>query len=111
MNVSLPAAMEQFVRAQVDSGRYRTVSEVMRDGLRLLEEAEQRRLVEKWLYEDLTPEEEALLPPEIKNRVKDHFTRLVDEARTDVDAGRITDGPKAMKRIEDRLRTRFERKP
>ncbi len=103
--------MGEWVRAQVDAGRYRTVSEVMRDGVRLLQEAEHRRLLEKWLYEDLSPEEEALLPAEIKNRVKDHFTGLIDEARADVDAGRVVDGPKAMKRIEERLRSRFEREP
>lgn len=103
--------MGEWVRAQVDAGRYRTVSEVMRDGVRLLQEAEHRRLLEKWLCEDLSPEEQAQLPPEIRNRMKDHFTRLIDEARADVDAGRFVDGPEAMKRIKERLRSRFEREP
>ena len=108
MNVSLPSAMEQFVRAQVESGRYRSASEVLRDGLRLLEEAEQHWLVQKWLVEDLTPAEQAQLPQEVRDRVQAHFAKLIDEARADVAAGNIAEGSEAMQRIESRLRARFE---
>jgi antitoxin ParD1/3/4 len=34
---------EQFIRQQVDGGRYASASEVVRDALRLLEQEEQRR--------------------------------------------------------------------
>lgn len=34
---------EQFIRRQVDGGRYASASEVVRDALRLLEQEEERR--------------------------------------------------------------------
>jgi antitoxin ParD1/3/4 len=40
MNVSLGVQWEQFVNEKVESGRYLTASEVLRDGLRLLEQRE-----------------------------------------------------------------------
>lgn len=43
MNVSLTPELEQFVQSRVESGRYQTASEVIREGLRLLEEREQVR--------------------------------------------------------------------
>jgi antitoxin ParD1/3/4 len=38
MNVSLTRELEQFVNSKVASGRYQSASEVVREGLRLLEE-------------------------------------------------------------------------
>ncbi len=40
MNVSLGERWEQFVETKVRSGDYQTASEVLRDGLRLLEKEE-----------------------------------------------------------------------
>ena len=37
MNVSLTPELEEFVNLKVQSGRYSTASEVIREGLRLLE--------------------------------------------------------------------------
>jgi antitoxin ParD1/3/4 len=41
MNVSLTPELEKFVSTKVESGRYTSASEVVRDALRLLEERDQ----------------------------------------------------------------------
>ncbi len=49
MNVSLTPELEQFIARKVESGRYQSASEVIRDGLRLLlerEELHQKKLDE-----------------------------------------------------------------
>jgi antitoxin ParD1/3/4 len=43
VNVSLTPELEKFVEAKVESGRYTSASEVVREALRLLEEQEQIR--------------------------------------------------------------------
>lgn len=72
--------------------------------MRLLEEAEHRRLLEKWIFQGLSKEEIAGIPPELMERARTHFHRLVDTALRQVDAGGVTEGPAAM----DRLRGRIE---
>ena len=52
MNVSLTPDLEDFVTGKVQSGRYRSASEVVREALRLLEDREQaRQAVEAKLLE------------------------------------------------------------
>jgi antitoxin ParD1/3/4 len=46
MNVSLTTELEKFVSSKVDSGRYNSASEVVREALRLLEEHDQARSVQ-----------------------------------------------------------------
>lgn len=43
MNVSLTPQLEAFVKRKLDSGLYYSASEVIRDGLRLLEEKDHMR--------------------------------------------------------------------
>lgn len=43
MNVSLTPELEKFVEKKVKSGRYQSASEVIRDGLRLLEDEDRLR--------------------------------------------------------------------
>jgi len=46
MNVSLTPQLEQFVDRKVREGKYQTASEVIREGLRLLAERDQKRTLE-----------------------------------------------------------------
>ena len=46
MNVSLTTELEKFVSTKVESGRYNSASEVVREALRLLEEHDQARAVQ-----------------------------------------------------------------
>ncbi|MHC2456453.1 antitoxin ParD1/3/4 [Rhizobium leguminosarum] len=50
-NVALGNHYEEFVRKQLESGRYNNASEVVRAGLRLLEDHEVAR--ERWLNEEV----------------------------------------------------------
>ncbi len=43
VNVSLTPELDAFLQARVNSGRYQTTSEVVREALRLLERQEQER--------------------------------------------------------------------
>ena len=106
MNVSVPPALEQFIKAQVAAGRFRTASEVVREGLRLLQEAEHNRLLEKWLIEGLTKEEEAELPPELLQRAKTHVKGLIDKGLAEARAGLLLDGPETMQKLRDELKSR-----
>jgi antitoxin ParD1/3/4 len=44
-SVALGSHFEEFVKAQIASGRYNNASEVVRDGLRLLEDKEELRRI------------------------------------------------------------------
>lgn len=106
MNVSVPSSLEGFIKAQVAAGRFRTASEVVREGLRLLQEAEHHRLLEKWLYEGLTDSERAELPPEVLERARVHIQGLIDQGLAEARAGLLLDGPETMQRLRDELESR-----
>ena len=46
MHTPLSSHFETFIRDQVESGRYNNVSEVVRAGLRLLEDTERRHTIQ-----------------------------------------------------------------
>lgn len=45
LNVSLTPALERFIHGRITGGRYQTASEVVREGLRLLERQEQEHQI------------------------------------------------------------------
>jgi antitoxin ParD1/3/4 len=51
--ISLPVETADYIDAKVASGEYASASEVVRDGLRILQERE--RVLEKWLLEQVVP--------------------------------------------------------
>lgn len=107
-NVSLAPDQDRFVQAMVAGGRFRTASEVVREGLRLLEMQEHRRLLEKWIYDGLTGEEEERLPTVVKERARAHFAGLLDTAMADAEKGAVTDGPTTMAELRAELEARRE---
>jgi len=69
MNVSLTPELEKFVQKKVASGMYQTASEVVREGLRRLDDEERRRRAQM-------------------ERVRKHIAKGVAQA----DAGELVDG-------------------
>jgi antitoxin ParD1/3/4 len=86
MNVSLGEKWEHFVERKVESGDYQTASEVLRDGLRLLEKEE---LLKRISVRSL---------PELE-------TKLL-EAAASLDAGRGVDAGEALNRLKKRSKAR-----
>lgn len=86
MNVSLGEKWEHFVEAKVKSGDYQTASEVLRDGLRLLEKEE---LLKRISVASL-PELEA---------------KLLEAAKS-LDSGRAVDGEQVFARLRKRIKAR-----
>jgi antitoxin ParD1/3/4 len=56
--ISLPSEHANFIDAKVESGAYASASEVVRAGLRALQERDEA--VEKWLREEVAPAYDAM---------------------------------------------------
>ena len=87
MNVSLGMQWEQFVTDKVQSGRYQTASEVLRDGLRLLEQRE--RTLDRVSFGTKA---------ELEPRLQAGLDQL--------DAGKSVPGEVAVKRLRERAAAR-----
>jgi antitoxin ParD1/3/4 len=57
-NVHLPPELESFAKECVASGRYSSISEVVRPGLRSLQEAEERRVRFNQMLDEVRAEAE-----------------------------------------------------
>ena len=86
MNVSLGQKWEHFVADKVNSGDYQTASEVLRDGLRLLEK-------------------EALLKQISVSSLPELEAKLLKAAES-LDAGRGVDGKQVFARLRQRSKSR-----
>ena len=86
MNVSLTEELEELVLRQVESGRYGSVSEVIRAGLRLLDREEALR--ERWLEET-------------RAQVRDGIEQA--------ERGRLVDGEEAVARAKKRAAVKRQR--
>ena len=80
MNVSLTPELEQIVSLKVESGLYNSASEVVREGLRLLQQRDQLREMKL----------EAL-------------RKEIQKGIDDLEAGRVRDGGEVMAEFKSRL--------
>ena len=73
-NVHLTPQLEEFARSLVETGRYNNVSEVMREGLRLLQDREERHRAFMKMISDVEAEAER------------EGTYTIDEVSAELDA-------------------------
>ena len=109
MNVSISPELERFVKGLVETGRFNSASEVVREGLRLVERQERFRLLEKALLEGLSPEEEARLPPDLLSETMQHFRQQIQVGLDQAERGELIDGEAFFAQLRDR--TVRDRKP
>lgn len=102
-NVALTDEQDALVERLLKSGRYASASEVIRDGLRLLQRDEESRLLDKWLIEGLTPEEEASIPAGVLEHARETIRAKVREGLDEARRGEFVDGEKFFAHWKDRL--------
>jgi antitoxin ParD1/3/4 len=83
MNVSWTPELEKFVDGKVETGRYNNASEVVREGLRLLME---------------------------QDEVRKAYAAQIERGWQQALRGDVLDGPKAVARVRNRLKTGGKRR-
>lgn len=87
MSITLPTEMAKKIKAKVASGDYASESEVIREGLRALEERDS--VIEKWLRDEVVPTYDAYMAgresistlEDVKGRLREHMDRVEKRAR------------------------------
>jgi antitoxin ParD1/3/4 len=102
-NVSLTAQQDKFIDKMLSSGRYGSASEVVREALRLLEQEDRRRLLEKFLLEDLTGDEQARLAAELLRKARIDIRAKIQEGLGSLDRGDVVDGAEIFNRWRKRI--------
>lgn len=102
-NVALTDEQDALVERLLKSGRYASASEVIRDGLRLLQRDEESRLLDKWLVEGLTPEEEASIPAGVLEHARETIRAKVREGLDEARRGEFVDGEKFFAAWKSRI--------
>jgi antitoxin ParD1/3/4 len=87
--IALSPEVEILVQRQVESGKYRSIEEVLLAGMQLLEQ--QQQSIEEDLYQGRLPE----------------LQRLAQIGWEESQRGAVVDGPTAMNQILEDLRSRF----
>ncbi|MBC7899537.1 MAG: type II toxin-antitoxin system ParD family antitoxin [Saprospiraceae bacterium] len=80
MNVSLTPELERIISYKVESGMYNSASEVVREGLRLLQQRD-----------------------EFRQMKLDNLRKEVQKGVDDLEAGRFRDGSEVMAEMKERL--------
>lgn len=86
INISLTRELESFITRRVRSGRYQSASEVVREGLRLLQEHERAR-----------------------QGALDDFHRKIASGLGQIARGEVVDGESVFRKIRQRSRRRGKR--
>ena len=81
MNVSLTPEHERYVKNKVGSGLYASASEVVREGLRLLQEQDQ-----------------------LKTLRLEELRKQIELGLAEAEAGHLLDGPAVMRELKQRVR-------
>lgn len=83
MNVSLTPELEAFVHRKVESGRYTSASEVVREGLRLLEDEEMKFEVLRGVEQIKNRE---FIKLNSNEELRDYFDRKIKRLRSEFNA-------------------------
>lgn len=103
MNVSLTPELAAFVDQLVAGGDFRSASEVVREGLRLLERETHQRLLEKWLLHGLSEAECKRLSPELLERARATIGGKIKEGLDELRRGEGVDGEEFFAKWKRRL--------